>query len=77
VTLDAFALHHDAKRLLGCTYGSARVRSDFQRWADLASAGRLDLGAVISHRFGLEDVNTALDLLRRGDVVRGVLKVGA
>jgi len=76
VTFDAFALHHDAKRLLGCTYGSARVRSDFQRWADLAASGRLDLGAMISHRYRLDDVNHALEQLRRGEVVRGVLEIG-
>jgi S-(hydroxymethyl)glutathione dehydrogenase/alcohol dehydrogenase len=74
VTFDAFALHHDAKRLMGCTYGSAHVRSDFQRWADLAGSGRLDLGATISHRFPLDDVNAALDRLRRGEVLRGVLE---
>lgn len=77
VTFDAFALHQDAKRLLGCTYGSARVRSDFQRWADLAAGGRLDLGAVLSHRYTLQDVNTALEQLARGEVLRGVLEVAS
>ncbi len=75
VTFDAFDLHHDSKRLLGCTYGSARVRSDFQRWADLAAAGRLDLNAMISHRHPLAEVNTALEQLARGEVIRGVLSM--
>lgn len=75
VTFDAFDLHHGSKRLLGCTYGSARVRSDFQRWADLAAAGRLDLGAMISHRHPLAEVNTALEQLSRGEVIRGIVSM--
>jgi S-(hydroxymethyl)glutathione dehydrogenase/alcohol dehydrogenase len=75
VTFDAFDLHHGARRLLGCTYGSARVRSDFQRWADLASAGRLNLAAMISHRHPLAEVNAALEQLAKGEVIRGVLSM--
>ena len=75
VTFDAFALHHGAKRLLGCTYGSARVRSDFQRWADLAAGGRLNLQAMISHRYPLSGVNTALEQLANGEVIRGMLTI--
>jgi S-(hydroxymethyl)glutathione dehydrogenase/alcohol dehydrogenase len=73
VTFDATALQHGAKHLVGCTYGSVRVRSDFQRWADLAAAGRLDLGAMISHRFPLDSINDALDQLSRGDVLRSIV----
>lgn len=76
VTLDATDLQHGAKHLVGCTYGSVRVRSDFQRWADLAAAGRLDLGAMISHRFPLGGVNDALAQLARGEVVRSIVTMG-
>lgn len=73
VTFDATALQHGAKHLVGCTYGSVRVRSDFQRWADLAATGRLDLGAMISHRFTLDGINDALNQLSRGEVIRSVV----
>lgn len=73
VLLDATELQQGARRIIGCTYGSARVRSDFQRWADLAGAGRLDLPGMISHRFTLDTINDALGQLARGEVVRGVV----
>ena len=73
VTLPAFGLFFDAKTIVGCNYGSARVRTDFQRWVDLIESGRLDFSGVISRRYPLSDVNTALDDLRQGTVLRGVL----
>ena len=73
VTLPAFDLFSSDKRILGCTYGSTRVRRDFQRWIDLAEAGRIELGQVISRRYGFEDVNVAMDDLRAGQVLRAML----
>lgn len=75
VSFDAYELHHSAKHLHGCTYGSTHVRSDFQRWIDLAENHRIDLSSVISHRFGLDQVNEALTALQHGDVVRAILEI--
>ena len=36
VTLPGFQMFYDEKKLLGCMYGSAQVRSDFQRFVNLA-----------------------------------------
>lgn len=73
VSLGAFDLFYGAKKILGCHYGSARVRTDFQRWIDLVEAGRLDFSPVISSRYALADVNAALQDLQEGRVLRGVL----
>jgi S-(hydroxymethyl)glutathione dehydrogenase/alcohol dehydrogenase len=72
VTLPAFSFISDAKRLLGCTYGSAQVRRDFPMLVKLIEAGRLDVGALVSRRIGLHEVNDAFRATeaRRGDPQR-------
>jgi S-(hydroxymethyl)glutathione dehydrogenase/alcohol dehydrogenase len=72
VSFDLFALHRE-KRLLGCGYGSAQVRRDIPRLVALAESGRLDLGAMVSRRMSIEDVNEAFRLMKSGEVIRSVL----
>jgi S-(hydroxymethyl)glutathione dehydrogenase/alcohol dehydrogenase len=73
ITLPAFTLFYEGKTMLGCNYGSAQVRTDFQRWIDLIEAGRLDLSSVISKHYALDDINTAIDDLKAGTVLRGLV----
>ena len=54
VTLPGFQMFYDEKKLLGCMYGSAQVRSDFQRFVNLVETGRLDLGSMVSAQIGLD-----------------------
>ena len=73
VTLPAFGLFYDEKRILGSKYGSARVRRDFQRFVGLIEAGRLDVGAMVSRRIRLQDVNEAFRAMEAGEVIRSVI----
>jgi S-(hydroxymethyl)glutathione dehydrogenase / alcohol dehydrogenase len=73
VTLPAFGLFYEEKRLLGCVYGSAQVRRDFPRFVSLAETGRLDLGAMVSRRVSLEEVNDAFRAMEAGEVIRSVI----
>jgi S-(hydroxymethyl)glutathione dehydrogenase/alcohol dehydrogenase len=73
VTLPGFAMFYDEKRLLGCVYGSAQVRRDFPRFISLVENGRLDLGAMVSRRIGLEEVNDAFRAMEAGEVIRSVI----
>ncbi len=73
VTLSGFQLFYEEKKLLGCLYGSAQVRSDFQRFVDLVETGRLDLGAMVSAEIGLDDVNDAFRAMMSGEVIRSVI----
>lgn len=73
LTLPAFPLFFDAKTIIGCSYGSARVRSDFQRWIDLIESGRLVLSKVITKHYSLDDINVAIDDLKAGSILRGVI----
>jgi len=73
VTLPAFALFNDGKRILGCIYGSARVRRDFPRFVALAESGRLDLGAMVSRHVKLDQIDAAFEAMVAGEVVRSVV----
>jgi S-(hydroxymethyl)glutathione dehydrogenase/alcohol dehydrogenase len=71
--LPANDLHYSAKTLIGCSNGSARVRSDFARIIALVETGRLDLGGMVTRRYPLEGVNEAYQAMIDGEVVRSVL----
>jgi S-(hydroxymethyl)glutathione dehydrogenase/alcohol dehydrogenase len=73
LSLPAFRLFSEEKRLLGCWYGSANIDRDFQRCIDLVEAGRLDIGALVSDRIGLEQLNDAFDAMLEGRVIRSVV----
>ncbi len=75
VSFSAFELFYSEKTLLGTIYGSADVRRDFDRMIRLWRAGRLDLAGMVSKTCGLHDINTALDDMRAGRVIRTVVEV--
>jgi S-(hydroxymethyl)glutathione dehydrogenase/alcohol dehydrogenase len=73
VTLGGFGLFYEEKKLLGCMYGSAQVRSDFPRFVDLVETGRLDVAEMISRTIGLDEVNDAFRAMQAGEVIRSVI----
>jgi S-(hydroxymethyl)glutathione dehydrogenase / alcohol dehydrogenase len=73
VTFSAFQLFYEEKKLLGCIYGSAQVHRDFPRFIALTETGRLDLGAMVSRRIKLDEVNDAFRAMQAGEVIRSVI----
>src|SRR5438105_4652677 len=73
VTLPGWALFYDENRLLGCVYGWADPRRDFPRFIGLVETGRLDLGAMVSRRISLDEVNDAVRAMEAGEVIRSVI----
>jgi S-(hydroxymethyl)glutathione dehydrogenase / alcohol dehydrogenase len=63
------------KSLRGTYYGSGDVARDLPELAALAVAGKLDLGAVVTHTTDLDGVEEALGRLRRGEGARTVVIV--
>jgi len=63
------------KSLLGTYYGSGDPAVEIPELAALALAGHLDLSSAVTHVGGLDDVEAALDRLRRGEGARTVLIV--
>jgi len=73
VRIDPLDFSSAGKTLLGCTYGSSRPGADFPRLARLHLAGRLPIDRMITGRTGLDGVNDAFDLMRRGEGARTVI----
>src|SRR6266508_6622860 len=73
VTFPALQLFFEEKRVLGCLYGSAQVRRDFSRLVGLVETGRLDIGAMVSRRIQLDEVNDAFRAMEAGEVIRSVI----
>jgi S-(hydroxymethyl)glutathione dehydrogenase/alcohol dehydrogenase len=73
VTLPAFGMFFEEKKLLGSVYGSAQVRRDFPRFVSLVESGRLDLNAMVSRRIHLDEINDAFRAMQAGEVIRSVI----
>ena len=61
------------KRIQGSFMGSNRFPVDMPRLVDFYMSGKLNLDALISRRIKLEDVNSAFDELKRGELARSVI----
>lgn len=72
VTFNAHDLSMD-RSVKGSLMGSTRLATDVPRLIDLYSNGRLKLEELISGRYYLEDINTALDGTERGEALRNVV----
>ena len=75
VTIDARILMME-KTVIGSMYGSARPHIDFPRLIDLYRSGQLRLDELITRSFPVEEVNSAFDVLSKGEVARSVLTFG-
>jgi S-(hydroxymethyl)glutathione dehydrogenase/alcohol dehydrogenase len=73
LTFSAFELFYAEKTLKGSYYGSADVRSDFNRMLNLWRNGRLDLEGMITKKIAIDDVDQAVADLRAGTVIRSVI----
>jgi len=61
------------KRIQGSFMGSNRFPVDMPRLVDFYMAGKLNLDAMISRRIKLEEINSAFDELKRGELARSVI----
>ncbi|HEY8547462.1 MAG TPA: Zn-dependent alcohol dehydrogenase [Acidimicrobiales bacterium] len=73
VSFNAFELFFAEKTFVGSYYGSADVRSDFDRVLGLWKAGRLDLEGMITRKIAIDDVNDAVQTLKAGEAIRQVI----
>ena len=61
------------KTITGSYYGSTNVHAALGRLVQLVVDGRLDLGDVVQYLISLDDLEAALDRLRRGHGARSVI----
>ncbi|HLZ84087.1 MAG TPA: zinc-binding dehydrogenase, partial [Caulobacteraceae bacterium] len=65
------------KRIQGSVMGSNRFPVDMPRLVDFYMTGKLKLDEMISRRLKLEEVNSAFEELKRGEVARSVIMFDA
>ena len=63
------------KTITGSYYGSSDVHAALGQLVQLVLDGRLDLGEVVSYLIGLDDLEAALERLRRGQGARSVIVI--
>ncbi len=66
VVFNALELFHFGRTLKSCVYGNSDPATDLPVLAAHVNAGRLDLGAMVTERIGLDDVPAALAALPAG-----------
>ena len=72
ISIYSLPLHFN-KVLTGSHGGDAVPDVDIPRYIRLINAGKMTLDGIITHEFGLDDVNEALDLVRSGEAGRCVI----
>ena len=65
------------KCLKGSYYGSTRFRVDMPRLCDFYLRGKIKLDELVSRHYPLEEINEAYDAMKKGEVARSVLDIGA
>lgn len=73
VSFSALELFHFARTITGCVYGSTDPLVDIPKLLGYAAEGRLDLGALITARTGLDGIDDAFAAMERGEGARVVV----
>ena len=58
----------------GTAFGGARGRTDVPRIVDWYMEGKIHIDEMITHTMPLNEINTAFDLMHRGESIRSVVK---
>jgi S-(hydroxymethyl)glutathione dehydrogenase/alcohol dehydrogenase len=61
----------------GSAFGGTKGRTQLPRLVDRYLAGRIKLDELVTRRLPLSDINTAFDLMHRGEAIRSVVHFGA
>jgi S-(hydroxymethyl)glutathione dehydrogenase / alcohol dehydrogenase len=73
ITIDPRTLVGPERRLIGASYGSARIFDDFPRMVDLYLARELRIDELITRRYGIDEANEAFQALVEGQNARGLI----
>jgi S-(hydroxymethyl)glutathione dehydrogenase/alcohol dehydrogenase len=57
----------------GTAFGGARGRTDVPKIVDWYMEGKIEIDPMITHTFGLEDINKGFDLMHAGESIRSVI----
>ncbi|MDA1192212.1 MAG: Zn-dependent alcohol dehydrogenase [Candidatus Poribacteria bacterium] len=73
VRLPATMFPRGERRLIGCYYGSSRMRVDMVKYLGLYRDGQLNLDALVTKTYTLDQVNEAFVDMQEGRNARGVI----
>lgn len=73
VVLHEFRQHYCGKTMMDSQGGLTNPSVDIPRYLELYKIGKLELDKLITHRFPLENVNDAIELMKCGTIGRCVL----
>ena len=65
------------RKWLGTAFGGVKGRSELPGMVEDAMAGKIQLAPFVTHTMGLEEINTAFDLMHEGKSIRSVVKYAA
>jgi S-(hydroxymethyl)glutathione dehydrogenase/alcohol dehydrogenase len=57
----------------GTAFGGAKGRTDVPKIVDMYMAGKIEIDPMITHVMGLEEINSAFDLMHAGKSIRSVV----
>jgi S-(hydroxymethyl)glutathione dehydrogenase/alcohol dehydrogenase len=61
------------QKVMGSTNGSTRLRVETPRLVELYQCGRIKLDELITARYRLDDINTAIEAMEQGHALRNVI----
>ncbi|KAJ3344296.1 hypothetical protein HDU93_000086 [Gonapodya sp. JEL0774] len=73
LSINAMMLALTEKKIVGSLYGSARSQVDMPRLLNLYEQKRLMLDELVSKEYTLDEINEGFELLKKGEVARGVI----
>lgn len=76
IEFSALELFHFARTMTGCVYGSTDPARDVPRLVEHVTAGRIDLGALVTARIGLDGIDAAFAAMREGRGARSLVIPG-
>jgi S-(hydroxymethyl)glutathione dehydrogenase/alcohol dehydrogenase len=62
------------RRIAGSSFGGVKGRDQVPEYVERALAGDIDVGAFVSHRITLDDVNQGFELMEAQDGIRSVIE---
>jgi S-(hydroxymethyl)glutathione dehydrogenase/alcohol dehydrogenase len=57
----------------GTAFGGVKGRTELPGYVDRYMDGKIELDSMVTHTMGLEDINTAFDLMHEGKSIRSVI----
>ena len=74
ITIDAFPLHF-GRRIIGSHGGDTKPDIDIPRYIKLYQLGKLKLDEQITHRYCLDEINEAIDVVKKSEAGRCLISM--